>query len=133
MSLSDNVFLHQFEEMTLPAEEFTHRGHLRLAWLYLNRYGLQVAIEKTTNGIRAYAASMGATDKFHHTLTEAIVRIMFSRLQRNRTKNFDTYLLTNQDLVENISDVVHSHYSENHLNSTTAKRGFVAPDVKDFC
>lgn len=76
MGLPDNEFLKQFEAKKLPPEEFTHTGHLRLAWLYINQYELDTAIDKITHGIDAHASSLGAPDKFHYTITEALVRIM---------------------------------------------------------
>ena len=129
MCLSDDSFLHQFECQTLPIEEFGHLGHLRLAWLYLNRCDLETAIEKTTRGISAYATSQGATDKFHHTLTEAIVRLMFARMQACEGRTLDEYLEAHQDLVDNINSVVLTHYSKEVLFSPAAKAHFIKPDL----
>jgi len=131
MSLSDREFLRQFEQLTLAEQEFSHLGHLRLAWLYLNKYDLPSAVVKTSKGITAYANSLGATDKFHPTLTEAIVRIMHSRLQPD-DKSLDAYLDRNQDLVENMWAVLHEFYSPDLLFSDRAKREFVEPDLKPF-
>ena len=36
MSISHQQFLEQFENQTLDPNYFDHRGHIRLAWLYLN-------------------------------------------------------------------------------------------------
>ena len=130
MSLSDKQFLRQFEQLTLAEQEFSHRGHLRLAWLYLCRYDLPTAIEKTTKGIAAYANSLGATGKFHHTLTEAIVRIMYSRFQAANDENLEEYLGRNQDLVDNMWAVLHEFYSRENLFTDLAKREFVEPDLK---
>jgi len=132
MYLSDQDFIHQFEQKTLPLDEFNHRGHLRLAWLYLQKYSLQLAIKKITKGIEAFAVSLGANDKFHHTLTEAIVRIMYRRCQKGEVKTFEKFLQTNPDLVNNIIDLVHIYYSNDRLNSEIAKREFVFPDIKSF-
>ncbi len=88
MHLSDQDFIHQFEQKTLPLKEFNHRSHLRLAWLYLHKYSLLPALKKITEGIEAFAVSLGANDKFHHTLTEAIVRIMHLRCQQDKAETF---------------------------------------------
>lgn len=132
MNLSDQDFLYQFEQKTLPAEDFDHRGHLRLAWLYLNLFPLDVAIVKTTKGIEAYANSLGATGKFHHTLTEAIIRIMHARVLQGGQETLDEFLSRNPELVRNIRGEVLRYYSEERLNSPTAKRSFCQPDIRSF-
>ena len=89
MTINDSDFLQQFEDHTLDPSHFDHLGHLRLAWLYLNRYELELAIDKVTNGISGYAASLGATDKFQHTLTEALVRNMADRIKTSKFGQFE--------------------------------------------
>ena len=129
MLLSDKAFIEQFENKTLAPELFSHNGHLRLAWLYLQSYPLQQAIEKVTSGISAYASSLGATDKFQHTLTEAIVRIMALRMKQGNASTLEDYLVDNRDLVDDIMSVVEIYYSRQLLNSERAKREFVSPDL----
>jgi hypothetical protein len=132
MTITDEKFLEQFENQNLKPELFDHYGHLRLAWLYLNEYPLETAIEKVTNGISTYASSLGATDKFQHTLTEAIVRIMANRLNSGNEDSFEAYLATNRDLFDDILSVVKVHYSGERLNSDSARASFVAPDLRPF-
>ena len=132
MTITDEKFLAQFESQTLNPELFDHYGHLRLAWLYLNKYPLETAIDKVTNGIATYASSLGATDKFQHTLTEAIVRIMANRLNCSNEDSLKAFLVTNQDLVDDICSVVKLHYSDERLNSDAARTSFVAPDLLPF-
>ena len=128
MTISDAEFLEQFEAKTLNPGYFNHQGHLRLAWLFLNKYDLEVAIEKVTTGISAYATNLGATGKFKHTLTEAIVRIIARRMETQRFGELESFLASNNDLVTNIWGVVNQHYTEERLNSDLAISQFVEPD-----
>jgi hypothetical protein len=132
MAITGEKFLEQFESQTLKPELFDHYGHLRLAWLYLNKYPLKIAVEKVTGGISTYASSLGATDKFQHTLTEAIVRIMANRLNCGNDDSFEAFLVTNRDLVDDIYSVVRLHYSDERLNSDLARSSFVDPDLIPF-
>ena len=129
MTLSDQAFLHQFEACELEPEHFNHKGHLRLAWLYLNRHALPQAIERTTSGIEKYAISLGAKDKFHYTLTEATVRLMAKRCETQNSSSFDTFVSNNADLVEDLPRLLFQHYSKEVLFADKAKRAFVAPDL----
>ena len=132
MQLSNNEFLSQFEAKSLLPEEFTHIGHLRLAWLYIKQYDLDTAIDKLTNGINAYASSLGAPEKFHHTITEALARIIQHRIKQQSYANFEDYLHKNDDLTNNALQVLHTYYTADCLNSEAAKLAFVAPDKKSF-
>jgi len=132
MEISDDKFLEHFENQTLPLDLFDHRGHLRLAWLYLPKYPLLIAIDKVTTGIKVYANSLGATDKFQHTLTEAIVRIMAIRMKNGDADTLEEYLTDNQDLVEDMPAVVATHYSYDLLNSERARTEFVSPDLAEI-
>lgn len=95
MAIIDEQFIEQFEDRTLNPRYFNHYGHLQLAWLYLHKYSLEIAIEKMTGGISAYATSLGATEKFQRTLTEAIVRIMAARFHDSMEESLQQYLMEN--------------------------------------
>lgn len=132
MALSDKTFIEQFENKTLNPDLLNHYGHLRMAWLYLQSYPLQQAVDKVTSGISAYALSLGATDKFQHTLTEAIVRIMAIRMKQDDADTLESYLANNLDLVDDIRSVVGTYYSDALLNSERARSEFVSPDLAPF-
>ncbi len=129
MKISDQSFISQFEKQTLDPCHFDHYGHLRLAWIYLNSYPLELAVEKVTRGISDYANSLGATDKFQHTLTEAIVRIMAERLKESEAGDLGNFLAANPDLVQDVLGLVKRYYSDALLASPTARERFVAPDL----
>ena len=131
-SLSDDEFIQQFEQQTLAPDEFDHLGHLRIAWLYLNRESLSVAVYKVCHGIKQYAESLGATDKFHHTLTEAIVRLMAVKLRQGQKESFDSFLEAYSELVNDLPQEIAKHYSKEVLDSMRAKKEYIAPDLIDF-
>jgi hypothetical protein len=133
--LNELEFISQFENKTLDPSHFSHRGHIRLAWLYLNGFDAETAEIKLTNGIKNYAESLGAKDKFHHTLTIALTRIIKSRmssLERN-TELLETdqawqlFQNQNSDLFENALSIVLEFYTQEQLDSPLAKTSFVQP------
>lgn len=130
MVLSDNQFIDAFEQKSLSPDVFNHQGHLRLAWLYLQQYPLEVAIEKLNSGICEYANSLGAAQKFHFTLTTAITKIIYQRVQQSGASSFELFIAKNQDLLTNMQALVLTYYSESLLNSAAARVSFVAPDLK---
>ena len=130
MTLTDTQFIEQFENKTLNPVHFNHRGHLRLVWLYLNEFELETAIQKTANGINDYATSLGATDKFHHTVTEAVVRIANERILSQNPVDFDSFLTQNNDIVSDLIQVLNQYYTPERLQSSEARISFLPPDLR---
>ena len=131
-SLSDADFLSQFESQTLDKMYFNHLGHLRLAWLYLQAHDTDTAVQQVCLGIQAYATSLGATDKFHVTLTNAIVRIMAQRINGLTNQTWSAFLTENTDLVEDAQAVLTQYFSSGRLFSEEARLNLLLPDIKPF-
>lgn len=129
-TLSDQEFIQQFEALTLDPVHLNHQGHLRLAWLYLQKDHLGRAIELTCSGIKAYAESLGATDKFHYTITDALVRVIWQRMKDVQSTDWRAFLESNQDLQKDALQVLYQYYSEHVLFSEDAKTSWVPPDLK---
>ncbi|QEQ96937.1 hypothetical protein [Neptunomonas concharum] len=130
--MNDLTFINAIRNKTLPPEEFGHKGHLRLAWLYLEKYPLYSAIDSICDHIQAYATALGAHDKFHRTLTVAIMNIMAHRKPRSEYASFDEFLQSNSDLIDDMEALVAKHYSAERLSDPEARHIFLAPDRDDF-
>lgn len=124
--LTDEQFLAGFDACALPPSAFDHRGHLRIAWILLQRYPYEEAVECTCGGIRAFANHLGVPGKYHRTLTEALVRLMAaggaSRL------GWGAFLAANPALVSDARGVLARHYSDACLAREVARTAFVPPD-----
>ena len=73
MDLNDSAFLAAVESAQIEA--FHHSDHIRLALLYLQRYGQPEAEERISATIQALAAQAGVPEKYHHTITIAWMRL----------------------------------------------------------
>lgn len=130
--LTDTQFLEAFEQHILPPNEFDHMAHLRLCWLYLEKYPIATATEKLCHGLESYAASLGAKTKFHRTVTQALVRIIANRADKLDVRNWTNFLLQDADIIGNSRGVSLQHYSEQLLDSPSARTEWVEPDIKGF-
>jgi hypothetical protein len=128
MQLDDETFLARFLDRELAAEHFDHRAHLRLAWLYLQRYPLLEACARMCADTRDFAAALGAAEKYHHTITEALMRISYQRMC-DRRQAFDTFLAANSDLLNDARGLLARHYSDECLHSIVARGAWVEPDL----
>src|SRR5207248_6231519 len=66
--MTDVEFLDAFESGALSTAQFHHRDHLRLAWLQVDRLGLEGAAAAVSAGIRGFAAEHGLDRLYHETL-----------------------------------------------------------------
>ena len=128
--MNEQQFIKQFEELTLPPEQFNHRGHLWLAWIYLKNFDFKTACQKINEGIKSYAESLGANQKYHFTLTTVFIYMVRSRF--NGGQDFEAFLKHNNDLLINSKKLIDAHYSNELINSEAARKGFVGPDKLPF-
>lgn len=131
-SPDDKAFLEQVAQGTLPVTLFTHKAHIRLAWLLLRENSPEVAIAKAAAGIQALVRENNITGKFHMTITGAAVEIVWSFQKNSDASEFDHFLKENPKLLTHFKDLLSQHYSEKLLKSEKATRCFLEPDLREF-
>ncbi len=126
---SDEEFLRTFEDLSYPADQFHHREHLRLSWLYLKSFDATRAADRMCAGIRRFANHHGATQKYHHTLTLFWMRLMAVALVETQEGcAFEDFLAANPELCG--KNLPSKYYSEPLLQSAAAREGWVEPDLQ---
>lgn len=124
--MSDRDFVDALETCTLPAELFDHREHVRLAWLYLREQPLLEALPRFIVSLQRYAGSLGASGKYHETITYAFLFLIHERMQRGRAEQtFEAFADGNGDL---FGPILQRYYRPETLASELAKTTFVMPD-----
>jgi hypothetical protein len=124
---SDEEFLAAFEDLTLPKEEFSHRQHVRLAWVCLRRNDFDEAARRVVEGIQRFAAHHGATGLYHETITQAWLRLVVDgRRRAPGAASFEAFLAANPQL--DGKGALDPYYAPDTLMSDTARARFVAPD-----
>ena len=131
-TISDARFLQQIEDGSLPPEYFDHAGHLRLAWLLVESEPMDFAVSKASELIARYATSLGASDKYHATVTEFLIRLVSSRQTQAYCSSWQTFLARNSDLNLDCLQVLSQYYDKDVLFSAAAKRAFIAPNLKSL-
>jgi hypothetical protein len=126
--MDDQAFLHAFETGTLPHSEFGHRGHIRIAWLYLRAYGWDEGVIHIREGIQRFAAAHGATTKYHETITLFWARVVHHMLtDQPYIDRFDDFLIHFPQILD--SHLIERHYSFDLLRSPLARQQWVEPDI----
>jgi hypothetical protein len=132
MTGDDVQFLHSFEQRTLPFGEWTHRAHVRVAWLFLTRFPVDAAIERVRSGIQAYNTAHNVPEAlergYHETITVAFMRLIDARRNHEATAtSFDAFCSAHPDLLD--KRVLLQFYSRERITSAEAKRTFIEPDL----
>lgn len=120
--LADDEFLAAFHACTLDPTLFRHGDHLRLAWLYVHRGPLEEAVLRVRTEIKAFAASHGASQKFHETMTEAWVRLIATHSE----SSFENFIKENESRLNGA--LLHRFWSPEVLASDEARVAWVPPD-----
>jgi hypothetical protein len=127
--LEDEDFIAQFENCTLPGENFHHQDHVRLAWLYLCRYSLIDALIRFSEGLKRFAVSKGKASLYHETITIAYIFLIHERIKRSGTgQSWQEFADGNNDLMDWKNNVLKVFYREETLFSDFARNVFVFPD-----
>jgi hypothetical protein len=123
--MTDDTFLHRFEACSLHA--FGHRDHLRVAFAYARRGGVEHAVARARDGLRRLTAAHGEAGRYHDTLTIAWARVVATLAAAADWADFDAFVAAHPRLLER--DLLLAHYSRERLFSEAARARFVEPDL----
>ena len=131
--MTDDEFLAAFEACRL--DEFHHRDHVKVAYLYLRRHSLDEAIAKVRAGLQALAAAWKAPDDlqrgYHETMTQAWVRLVHLTLSEyGAAESAEAFCEQQPQLMQKTH--LQLFYSPERLTTWEAKREFVEPDLAPF-
>src|SRR5262245_50476442 len=87
--MNDEEFLSAFENCTL--ESFHHKDHIRMAWIYLRKFGYEVGSTKVKEGIKKFAAAKNATTLYHETITEFWIRLVKHVIENHNVESFEKF------------------------------------------
>jgi len=81
--MSDAEFIARFENCTLRGEDFHHRDHVKVVWLYLCDYSVLETLDRFAAGLKRFAAANGKPNLYHETITWAYVFLINERMQND--------------------------------------------------
>jgi hypothetical protein len=117
-----------FEAGTLAPAEFGHAEHVCLAWHYLSRDPLLVAVRRMCDGLKRYTRAIGVAEKYHETLTLAWLMLVQERRAVGGGNGWAAFRRGNPDLFDAAARPLDEFYRPQTLGSPAARRHFVLPD-----
>jgi hypothetical protein len=126
--MTDDELFDAFTSTVLPADQFHHEQHVRVAWMFVCRRGMPAALGEFSEAIKRFAAAKGAHGLYHETITWAFLLIISERQARQPADTWPAFAAANPDLLAWKPSVLDRYYSKATLASELARRAFVMPD-----
>jgi hypothetical protein len=123
--------LDAFEQGEIDPEAFDHEAHVYMAWRYLERFPMPVALEKFDDALRRLTVKLGVPGKYHATITWFFLLLIGERRSAEPGADWQTFRQRNADLVEDRS-LLRRYYSRQTLASDRARQAFVLPDPDEW-
>jgi len=133
--MDDEKFLAEFEACRWPLEDWHHRQHIKVAYLYLARYSFDEAVVRVRERIKAHNAAHqvpeSPTGGYHETMTQAWMRLVHHTIcEYGTADNADAFFEQHPELSE--KKTLRLFYSRELFMSPRAKVQFVEPDLAPF-
>jgi hypothetical protein len=129
LSKSDREFRAAFEAGAFAPPDFSHRVHIRLAYVYLAESDVDLALERMRASLVSFLSHHGIpASKYHATLTRAWILAVDHFMHRSpRAFSADDFIARNPLLLD--SKIMLTHYSAELLFSDQARTDFVEPNL----
>jgi hypothetical protein len=133
--MDDEALWAAFSARTLTHEEWTHRAHLRMAYLYLARFAdIDEAHLRMRIGIVRLNTAHGIEESpkrgYHETMTRAWLELVRHARASDPAEDSQSFLERHPHLLHR--DAPLRHYTREVLLSLKARSVFVPPNVAPF-
>jgi hypothetical protein len=127
--MTDPEWIQAFERCTLPNGSFHHAEHVKMAFLYLQKYEPLEALDRFSSSLRRFAAAHQKPGLYNETITWAFLLIIRERIVRaNCCQTWPEFSSANADLLCWDENILKKYYRKETLSSELAKRIFLFPD-----
>ena len=127
--MNDERFLAAFESGKLPNEQFRHRDHIRMAWIYLRRDGWTDGLKRIKGGIQHFAAVHNVPLLYHDTITVFWAHMVMAALRQTPDLDeFTAFEAEHPTLFD--KDLIAAYFSRELLSTDAARSQMIEPDLQ---
>lgn len=130
--MDDLALWEAFSSSTVPEKAWNHRAHLRTAWMFLARHGLDEAHLLMRAGIIRLNAFHGLVESpargYHETLTRVWLTLIAALRKTTPAADSEAFLDACGPMLG--KDAVLRHYSRERIATARARAIFVEPDLE---
>jgi hypothetical protein len=125
----DDELIRQFQDCSLPLDQFRHSVHIQIAFLYLSKYPVLDVLGRFPAALTRYAAAHGKAGLYHETITWAYVLLIHERMTRSgHAQTWAEFAAANADLMTWADSILKQYYRAETLHSELARKIFLFPD-----
>ena len=132
-SPEDREFVRTFEAFGIAPEDFSHRSHIQLAYVYLCKHDVETTCGKVRDALCSFLSHIGVepSSKYHATITKGWVLAVHRFMScQTDTASATEFIDANLQLLD--TGLLGRHYSKEPLFSDAARKSFVEPDLAPF-
>ncbi len=130
--MDDAALWDAFTTSTLPEKDWTHRGHLRVAWMYSGRHALDEAHVLMRVGIIRLNASHGLVETaargYHETITRVWLVLVRALMREHLVPTSGAFVDAGGEWLGR--EALLRHYSRERITSVASRARFVDPDLE---
>lgn len=131
-AMNDADLLSRFESQSIPRNEWTHRLHVRMAYLYLQQHPFEEALARIRRGIQLLNAANtvpeGQQAGYNETLTVAWATLVHTTIvEQDPAASSDEFVDKQPHLL--CSTLLRLFYSRGIWTEQDCKTRFVEPDL----
>jgi hypothetical protein len=127
--LNEAEWMEAFESCTLPIDSFHHADHVKMAFLFVQKFTPLEALGRFSSSLSRFAAANGKPNLYNETITWAFLLLIRERIARaNSSQTWAEFSAANADLLRWDDNILKKYYRAETLTSELAKGVFLFPD-----
>jgi hypothetical protein len=128
-AMNDSEWMEAFERCALPIGSFHHAEHVKMAFLYVQRFAPLEALARFSSDLTRFATAHGKPNLYNETITWAFLLLVRERLARGKSQQtWGEFASSNADLLRWRDNILKKYYRPETLTSELAKSVFLFPD-----
>jgi hypothetical protein len=128
-AMNDSEWMEAFERCTLPIGTFHHAEHVRMAFLYVQKFAPLEALARFSSDLTRFATAHAKSNLYNETITWAFLLLVRERLARGKSgRTWAEFAASNADLLRWDENILKKYYRPETLTSELAKNVFLFPD-----
>lgn len=132
LSQDDCTFIEAFETCAIGLADWSHRSHIRMAWIYLRLLPFDAALDAVRAGLNRFVRANAVPDSlergYHETLTIAWMRLVASAM-RHHGESTDSSAFCDSMPHLLCPSLTRVFYTRGRIISIDAKMQFIPPDL----
>jgi hypothetical protein len=128
--MDDHSLIREFLAHRVEPAGFDHLAHVRVAWLLLEQFPFELAMQKFEAGAMDLATRAGVPEKYHATITRALMQIIAADRDSGALLCWQDYQDSGPVVLSDAKSTLLHYYSVGLIFSEPARLAWCKPDLR---